>query len=256
MISVICVYNNRKILEDCLLKGLKDQTAESELVLIDNTGGQFCSAAKALNYGGKKATGDILMFVHQDIDLISNTWLEDAERLMTSLPSPGIAGMAGTSDRDKRLYSNLTQGNPPLPAATWPAEKLLEVQTLDECLMLVPNVVFDKCNFDEEVCNDWHLYSVDYCLSIKHLGYKAFVIPLTGYHQSPGYSMSESYYATLKRIFKKHKGRYPLIYTSMGNWNTSKSICLQRLAQKKLKAIRYAMRVKRMVLRRLSLYKG
>jgi hypothetical protein len=256
MISVICVYNNRKILDDYLLKGLNDQTAESDLVLINNTAGRFSSAAKALNYGGEKATGDYLMFVHQDIDLISNTWLEDAERIMASLPSAGIAGMAGASDKHRGLYSNLKQGNPPVPAADWPVERLLEVQTLDECLMLIPKVVFDKCKFDEDVCVDWHLYSVDYCLSIKNLSYKAFVLPLPGYHRSTGYSMSKGYYTTLKRIFIKHKGRYPIIYTTMGFWNTSKSVYLNRIDQNILKAIRYAMKMKRLALERLSLHQG
>ena len=67
------------------------------------------------------------MFVHQDVDLISHNWLKDAEIIMASLPSPGIAGMAGASDKQKGLYSNLNQGNPPVPAAAWTMERLLEV---------------------------------------------------------------------------------------------------------------------------------
>jgi hypothetical protein len=252
MISIICVYNNRKILEGYLLKGLIDQTVKSDLVLIDNTNGRFSSAAKALNYGEEKATGDYLMFVHQDLDLISHTWLEDAERFMDSLPSPGIAGIAGASDKHKGLFSNLMQGNPPLLAAARTIEKLQEVQTLDECLVLVPKDVFDKCKFDEDVCDGWHLYSVDYCLSIKNLGYRAFVLPLPGYHRSPGYSMSRSYYITLKKIFDKHRDSYPIIYTTMGFWNTSKSVCLNRIDQEILKAKGYVLMMKREALGILS----
>ena len=41
VISVVCVYNNKTILEDCLLKSLRVQTTEYELILVDNTEGRF-----------------------------------------------------------------------------------------------------------------------------------------------------------------------------------------------------------------------
>ena len=85
MISVICVYNNKEILNKYLLKSLKIQTETHELILLDNIGGKFKSASEALNYGGKKAKGDYLMFVHQDVDLCSKTWLENVESILLSL---------------------------------------------------------------------------------------------------------------------------------------------------------------------------
>ncbi|MBT9147284.1 MAG: hypothetical protein DDT32_01038 [Syntrophomonadaceae bacterium] len=45
MISVVCVYNNEDILNDWLLKSLKHQTVEFELITIDNTRNTFKSAA-------------------------------------------------------------------------------------------------------------------------------------------------------------------------------------------------------------------
>ena len=64
MISVICVYNNKKILDNCLLKSIKNQTTKVELILLDNREGRFKSAAEALNFGGEQANGKYLMFVH------------------------------------------------------------------------------------------------------------------------------------------------------------------------------------------------
>lgn len=55
MISIVCVYNNQDILNDWLLKSLKNQTIKFELIKIDNTRNTFKSAEEALNYGGKKA---------------------------------------------------------------------------------------------------------------------------------------------------------------------------------------------------------
>ena len=98
MISIVCVYNNEEIFNNYLLKSLKSQTAKHEEILIDNTQGRFKSAAEALNWGGRKAKGKYIMFVHQDVDLSSNTWLENAENILDPIINLGIAGVAGMSE--------------------------------------------------------------------------------------------------------------------------------------------------------------
>jgi hypothetical protein len=60
MISVICVYNDEKVLRANLLSSLRRQDAKYELILVDNTKGTFKSLPKALNYGGNKAKGEVL----------------------------------------------------------------------------------------------------------------------------------------------------------------------------------------------------
>jgi len=52
------------ILQDYLLKSLKNQTAEFELITLKNTQSKFKSAAEALNYGGKKSKGKCIISVH------------------------------------------------------------------------------------------------------------------------------------------------------------------------------------------------
>ena len=49
-VSVICVYNNSKQLEEQLLKSLKMQDLDYEFIPIDNSTNRFKSAATALNY--------------------------------------------------------------------------------------------------------------------------------------------------------------------------------------------------------------
>ena len=84
MISVVCVYNNEAILKVALSRSLQSQTATFELILLDNRDGRYRSAAQALNDGGRRAIGDFIMFVHQDMWLASDTWLEDAEKILTT----------------------------------------------------------------------------------------------------------------------------------------------------------------------------
>ncbi len=219
MISIICVYNDKHVLEEYLLKGLNLQTKRFELILIDNTKGVFKSAAQALNQGAQKAKGEYILFAHQDIIFESSSWLNDAETYMCSLPQLGIAGIAGKRNV-QHLITNITQGNPPRSAGNYKIDVPMRTQTLDECLAIIPRSIFNMQKFDENVCDDWHLYVVDYCLSVNKLGHNAYILPLYAYHKSIG-RITPSYYSTLKKLAKKHKKEYNWIYTTMGVWNTN-----------------------------------
>ena len=100
VISIICVFNDKKILNKYLLESLKDQTAHYELILIDNTKNKFKSASKALNYGTKKAKGNYLMFIHQDVSLCSDTWLDEAEKIIESLDCNAIMESLELSEKE------------------------------------------------------------------------------------------------------------------------------------------------------------
>jgi len=223
--SVICVYNNKQILQKNLLSSLEKQNQKYQLILLNNTRHKFKSAAEALNFGAKKARGKYLMFVHQDVRLEDKNWLAKATQFLDGLKDLGIAGVVGMSESGQGNKSRgrnvIKHGEPPAPWS-WgnPIKEPEVVQTLDECLLIVPRRVFDKLQFDEKTCNDWHLYGVDYCLSIKKLGFLSYVLPLVIYHQSAGSSFSDRYYDTLRKLLVKHKDKYKRIYTTMGNWRT------------------------------------
>ena len=253
MISVVCVYNNERILKDCLLKSLETQTSKYELILLDNTQGKYKSAAGALNGGGGKAKGNYIMFVHQDVDLYSNTWLAKVEKLLNTIPNLGIAGVGGSrrSDGPERVetVTNIKQGIPPMNVeGTVPLQKPEKVQTLDECLVLLPRSVFDMLQFDEKVCDDWHLYAVDYSLSMARLGLDVYVIPASIYHRSTGVPnnkdlyeqevwqsyllrtfFSAGFYRTLRKLLEKHKRHTRHIYATTGCWSTSRLSTLSRV---------------------------
>lgn len=241
MISILCVYNDEEILEKFLLKSLKNQSVAYEQILLDNTKGRFKSAAEALNKGAEKAIGDYIMFIHQDIDLKSDNWLKNTENMLKSLDSPGIVGVAGISpwDEDNKI-SNIQQGIPPKKISENRITEPQIVQTVDECLLIIPKSVFKILKFDEELCDDWHLYAVDYCLSIKNKGFNVYVIPADIYHRSPGYSISEKYFTTLKKLLQKHKKKYKVVFTTMGGWTSLYPLYIQKtrpLLKKKSLAI-------------------
>ena len=253
MISVICVYNDDWILQNYLLKSLSMQKTIFELITVDNRENRFASAAEALNYGSKKAAGDYLLFVHQDVDLCSDSWLSSTEAIIATIPNLGVAGVAGISENGATLqerFRNRIKHGP--EAVIWgnPIQELELVQTLDECLVIIPKSVFDVMQFDLAVCKHWHLYAHDYCLSIATKGFDVYVIPQFIYHRSTGHSSRAAhrrvtslnalpdaeYFDTLNHLIKKHKNQYKWIHTSNGSWRTTYPLVLQK-AELKLKYV-------------------
>lgn len=228
--SIICVYNNEKILNENLLCTLEKQSVDYELILVDNRENKFSSAASALNHGAKKASGDYLVFAHQDIYFTSSTWIEKTSKLICELDNLGIAGVAGKTV-DSLVRSNIKQGLDSTDVTPYKLTESEKASTLDECLLIIPRKVFKKQEFDTEACPDWHLYGVDYVYNIKNRGYMAYIIPTILEHKSKGASMSEGYYRTLPHLQKKYlkKG---LIRTCMGDWFTFIPVSVQRHVKK------------------------
>lgn len=227
MISIICVFNHKQTLDNYLLKSLKAQEKEYQLILVENTQNRFSSAAQALNHGASKATGDYFLFAHQDMEFTYPQWLGEVEYTLRSLNNLGAAGVAGKIHRQQ--VSNMFHDEPPVLSGNYTINEPQTVQTLDECLFIIPKLVFQKYQFDEVTCDNWHLYAVDYCLTLLTANLEVYVIPESCYHRSTGYALVDGYYSTLKKIIKKHRKNYQWIYTTNGNWHTRRSLSLQKI---------------------------
>jgi GT2 family glycosyltransferase len=216
--SIICAYNNRRKLNDYLIRSLSNQTVSYELFAIDNTNGKTISAAGILNVTARKAKYNYLMFVHQDVALDSKDWLANVQRELDSLSLLGAAGVAGNSENG--LVASVSHGNPPAFVGTERLNQPVQVQTLDGCLMIVPRKIFQKISFDEITIEGWYLYAVDYCLDLARLGYRIYVLPHQIYHESTGPRDSSVYQKTLNNIITKHRSHTKIIYSTVGEWKT------------------------------------
>ncbi len=239
-----------------MLKSLDTQGSEYELITVDNTKNAFSSAASALNDAGRRASGKYIVFVHQDVDLKSTSWLGSTEEILDSIPNLGIAGVAGMSEcgdgRWDGIRSNITHRDPPRKLPGRPIQEPERVQTLDECLVVIPKAVFAVLPFDDVVCDDWHLYAVDYCLCVrKKLHLDVYVIPMS-LHHGGSVRLSSSrihnlvlgglprtYYQTLRRLLRKHRRHYGQIRTTCGVWSTSCPLVLQRPLSLARRALSY-----------------
>ncbi|MDD5972942.1 MAG: glycosyltransferase [Spirochaetales bacterium] len=207
LLSIICVYNSKSVLDECLISGLQTQNNKDyELILIDNRKNEFSSAASALNYGAKKAKGERLIFTHQDIKMLDCDTLSKINTFFDQ--GLEIFGSSGVKKYSAKMVSNVYTTN--FDEAFY-ANKLCKritspeiVETLDECFVCMTREVFNKVGgFDEKVCDNWHMYCVDLTISAKEKGIKVYSVPLNLFHQSTG-TISKSFIFSLKKVCKKH----------------------------------------------------
>jgi hypothetical protein len=215
MISVICVYNKHDVLDRVLMAGLLRQSERYELITIDNTHDTSGHVAEVLNRAAEQATGKYLMFIHQDVELISPNWLRDVERALDGIPDLGVAGVAGADcaggdDFDSHLVGHIKSGN-----QEWGKELAgpVKVQTVDELLVIMPRAIFAQQKFDAARFDFIHLFAADYSLSVARLGLGAYVIPGYVHHTSTGNFYGIDKYRI--RLYAKHRDASP-IFTTCG----------------------------------------
>lgn len=215
-LSIICCYNNEKQLNEQLLESYRNQNCTAELVLIDNTSNEFQSAASALNYGAKLSTKNYFIFVHQDIIFTKIDSLQNIFNYIKTCDN-SILGVAGVKYNSSKIVSTIVEGKNQKRIGE-DFDEPIEVHTLDECLIGCSKNTFLK--FDEQACDNWHLYVVDLCLESKKQGIKILCIPSDIWHFSGG-KINDGFYVTLKRLVKKHKNNYKYISTTCITVNTS-----------------------------------
>lgn len=229
MISIICLCNNKKVYNQYLKNSLANQrNCSYELLLIDNKNNKYSSASKAFNEISKIAKGDLLMFVHQDIELTDEYTLNKIEDCFKQTHDLGIIGIAGAKGKD--VISNIYHSEKKVLVSSNHITEVTEVNSLDECLFVVPKDIVLNNPFDEEICNNWHLYAVEYCYRMKTLGKKVAVLPVEAYHVSYGDFMSEGYYQSLELLAKKYHNSFKTIDTTIRSWSTNPLILKLNLA--------------------------
>lgn len=202
-LSLICVYNQKDILEKCLLKGLKIQTIKPELILLDNTNNDYTSAVEALQLGAKKASGDYLIFIHQDVEFLVPTIVEEIISFFEQ--GYNFLGSSGVKKYNPIMVSNVfTKTYDP----KYPANSLtkrftspIQVETVDECLFGMNRETYNTVGLNLQLCDNWHMYAVEACYHAKALNIKVFAVPLRIFHQSGG-TISLSFIDSLRRVCK------------------------------------------------------
>jgi hypothetical protein len=230
--SIICAYNDYEKLEKYLIRSLSRQQVTYELLTVENQKGLYSSATPILNQTAHRARYDFLLFVHQDVAFLSDTWLIDVQAKLSSLKNLGAIGVAGKTDKGL-LWASVIHGDPPTNAGSRDLQNVAEVQTLDGCLIIVPRMIFERIPFDESHPG-WYLYIAGYCLDLLRNGYKSYVVPDLIYHASTGPLSPVSYEEAVRHLIRRHKSSVETIYTTVGEWETNRELASfnEQLAQR------------------------
>lgn len=213
MISMICVYNDKNKLKN-MVKSCNKMKENIEWILINNINGRFHSAAAALNYGFRKATSDILIFLHQDIVFHECMELKSLEdRLIQD--NKCIIGVAGVkyieNEQEQQVLSTIHDGIDGNHVYNCHINQIEEVFTVDECLLATTRNVMKRLIFDEKL--GWHFYGADLCLQGADRGYKTYIIPIKLTHYSHG-TINRSYFKSLGCFVNKWKKVYRYLCTT------------------------------------------
>lgn len=221
-ISIICVFNNRDQYENQLLASLLKQDIQYELISIDNSTCRFNSAAEALNYGSSIAKGDILIYSHQDIYLKRTDEISRFAHAIEKCEDGSIIGTQGVKELSKVYYSNITSGKVyDEKLSKEYIEEFYEVSCVDEGFFGMKRETWSELRFNEQLCDNWHLYCVEMCLHTRKKGNKVFVYPSQLHHFSMG-TITLGYMNNLKTLCSVYRNDFKYIWTTCYKVKTSK----------------------------------
>lgn len=152
-----------------------------EIIRIDNRQNQY-SIGQAYNEGVKKARGNLVCFVHEDVRFLYPNWGSLLTRIFTD-NTIGMLGVAGatyyplppigwfsTNEAEVYLRQHFNQSAgevKDLAITRFPGKLLVEAVVADGVFMVMPKHVFLRVSFDESTLPRFHGYDVDISLQVK-----------------------------------------------------------------------------------------
>jgi glycosyltransferase involved in cell wall biosynthesis len=149
---------------------------DHEYLRIDNTRSAY-GICRAYNGAIEYARGDVLVFVHEDVFLLSPDWGAKLEAKFSADPSLGLIGLAGTQYllREPKPWVaagrpfirgrvvHECQGSQVLSVYSHDQEDA-EVVVADGLFLAMRKEVFRYLRFDEVHFDHFHFYDLDVCM--------------------------------------------------------------------------------------------
>jgi Glycosyltransferase like family len=206
---VVCVSDDQLLNSNLLASPCLAPGSRHEVILVRNAG----SAAAGLNLGIKRAAGDLVVCLHQDV-FLPEGWddrlIEQfamAEREFGNIGVAGVYGVGPAIRRNEGLEAQrigrvVDRGRPldegvPLPA---------RAATLDELLLAVPRNT--PLRFDVEL--GFHFYGADLCLQAAERGLAVVVIDDSCHHNSRNIGLPREFYESAEVFARKWHERLPV----------------------------------------------
>ena len=211
--SIICVFNNPEKLKSELLASIPDKN-DIELVLMNNIDNKYKSASEALNLGVSQAKGNVLIFSHQDIYIKSQRELDSFIDRIYNGQIGDIYGAQGAKETQRNNISNITAGKQLDKNYLYMIKKPICVSCVDEGFFGMKRETFDLLGkFDVNLCDNWHLYSVEISLRARKNGFHVYADPIQLHHFSYG-RISKSYMKGLIRLCDAYRDSNKYVWTT------------------------------------------
>lgn len=179
------------------------------------------SLCEGNNRGARRARGDLLLFSHDDVEIMGEDF---AARLLATFGSADLIGIAGTSRLSRARW--ITHGHPYIHGQHGiPRDDRVDVQVyssgapvahgieaLDGVLLATRRELWEAHPFDEETFRDWHLYDIDFSYTAHHAGHRVAVrcdLPLIHYRRPQ--SVSAEYLARWDAEARRFLAKHPAL---------------------------------------------
>ena len=176
------------------------------------------SLSEGYNRGIRRARGEILVFSHDDIEILSPDFSAKLANRMAEFDLIGTAGtdlVGGGTWVDSGWPHVFGQIGMPAPSAgrilvtnfVMRGASAAPMQALDGVFLAARREVAERVGFDEQTFDRWHLYDLDFSYSAFRAGFKcAACNDLLIVHESPG-NYDALWHQHAKRFITKHLGR-------------------------------------------------
>jgi GT2 family glycosyltransferase len=153
---------------------------------------------EAYNRGAQQASGDVLIFCHDDIDI---PHADFGERVLNHLTTHDVVGVAGASklvDGDwghaglphvhgQVVHRPAGQEGYLYFCAGLQARVIENIHALDGVFIAMKRSVWEQVRFDDATFDGFHLYDIDFCYRAHSAGFKlAVALDLLLIHFSTG----------------------------------------------------------------------
>ena len=195
---------------------------EYELVVIDNSKNEH-SIFSAYNEGVRRAIGDILCFMHEDIIYHTNDWGKLVNNVLR-YESIGLVGVIGSQYLPNKMASwwlcgatkgQILQGYKDQKGNYFASldgeniQQLTDTVVVDGLWFCMNRTMFSLVRFDENTYNSYHCYDVDISMQVLSCGRRVVVVPdLLIEHRSLG-NVTTSYYNQLQVFYDKWQANLP-----------------------------------------------
>ena len=221
-IAIITVFNKPDLFNQ-MQRTVSDTAGDIsyQIIGLDNVQNhEFSSAASAYNYAIKNCCdAEVYIFCHQDI-LFMHTSIKDIyERCMgdrhTLYGAAGVKNVGHGNGDKNRIITSMGAHQDGDDLTSLQKGAVEDVFSLDECLICGHRSIFEEVQFDEDVCEGWHLYATELCLQCHVKGINVKVFDADIVHLSGG-NPDKSFYETEKKIVKKYRKTFRLISYTCG----------------------------------------